>query len=91
MSKAGCSDREFGLKRTAEMAAIFMIGDGVLGLAQSRRHVDLWRSRLEPIDRLVRPFGKRPVRRRIYGVVQVATGLLLAGFLKPRSRRKDDA
>jgi hypothetical protein len=91
MSRARRSDREFGLKRTAEMAAIFMIGDGVLGIAQPRRHVDLWRSRLKPIDLLVRPFGEGPTRRRVYGVVQVATGLLLAGFLKPRSGRKDDA
>jgi len=91
MSRAGRSDREFGLKRTAEVAAIFMIGDGVLGIAQPRRHVDLWRSRLKPIDLLVRPFGERPTRRRAYGIAQVAAGLLLASFLKPRAGRRDDA
>jgi hypothetical protein len=59
------------------MAAIFMIGDGVLGMAQPRRHVDLRRSRLHPVDLLVRPFGERPVRQRAYGIVQVAAGLFL--------------
>lgn len=72
------------------MAAIFMIGDGVLGLTQPDRHVDLWRSRLRPVDLLVRPFSERAVRRRAYGIVQVAAGLILASILKP-SRRNGDA
>jgi hypothetical protein len=31
--------------RIAEMAAIFMVGDGLIGLVQPRRHVDLWKDR----------------------------------------------
>lgn len=72
------ADRKIAVRRTAELAAIFMIGDGVLGIAQPERHVDLWRSRRAAADLLVRPFGGQPGRRRIYGVLQVALGLALA-------------
>lgn len=71
-----------GWKRTAEMAAVFMIGDGLLGLLQPRRHVDLWRSELAPVDALIRPFKDHPARRRAYGVAQMAAGVLLASRLK---------
>ena len=37
-------------RRSAEMAAVFMIGDGMLGLLQPRRHVALWRSLLPAED-----------------------------------------
>ena len=69
---------ETGVRRSAEMAAVFMIGDGVLGLLQPERHVELWRSRVGAVDALVRPFANRPGRRRWYGVVQIAAGLALA-------------
>lgn len=72
-----------GLKRTGEMAAIFMIGDGLIGLLQPTRHVDLWRSRWRGVDTLVRPFVDRPRRRRLYGLLQIAAGLGLASSLRP--------
>ncbi len=65
-------------KRTAEMAATFMIGDGLLGLLQPRRHVDLWRDRAGGAEVLVRPFVDRPGRRRAYALLQIAAGLALA-------------
>ena len=73
-----------GLKRSAEMAAVFMIGDGALGLIQASRHVDLWRSNLPAVDILVRPFAGKPGRRRGYGLLQIAAGLALAATLKPK-------
>ncbi len=71
------------LRRTAEMAAVFMIGDGLLGLLQPTRHVDLWRSDVAAVDAVVRPFGGRPGRRRLYGVLQIAAGIALATRLRP--------
>ena len=65
-------------RRTAEMAAMFMIGDGLLGLLQPRRHVALWRSDVPSADALVRPFADRPGRRRAYALVQIAGGIALA-------------
>lgn len=75
---------DLALKRTAEMAAVFMIGDGLLGLVQPRRHVDLWRSDVAVADALVRPFGNHPGRRRAYGLLQLGAGLLLASRLRAK-------
>lgn len=75
-----------GLKRSAEMAAVFMIGDGALGLIQAVRHVDLWRSEVKAVDVLVKPFGGKPGRRRAYGLVQIAAGLALAATLRRRTK-----
>ena len=77
------SDTALGIRRAAEMAAVFMIGDGLLGLLQPTRHVDLWRSDVAAVDMLVRPFGGRPTRRRWYGALQLAAGVALAATLKP--------
>ncbi len=73
-----------GLKRSAEMAAVFMIGDGLLGLLQPKRHVALWRSEVDAVDALVRPFGGRPGRRRLYGLAQIGAGIVLAASLRPK-------
>ncbi|MFS0772054.1 hypothetical protein [Sphingomonas sp. 1P08PE] len=77
------TDRDIAIRRTAEMAAVFMIGDGLLGLLQPARHVDLWRSRVDAVDMLVRPFGGRPGRRRWYGALQLVAGIALASRLRP--------
>ena len=69
------------LKRTAEMCAIFMIGNGVVGLATPQRQVSLWRSDVKPVDALVRRFDGRPGKRRLQGALQLAAGLLLASRL----------
>ena len=74
---------QVGIRRAAEMAAVFMIGDGLLGLLQPRRHVDLWRSDVKAVDMLVKPFGGHDTRRRVYGVLQIAGGIALAAWQKP--------
>lgn len=72
-----------GLKRTAELSAIFMIGNGVVGLLQPRRHLELWTSDVPAIDAFVRADRARsPAKRRIYGLLQVGIGVLLASRLK---------
>jgi hypothetical protein len=68
--------------RAAEMAAIFMVGDGLIGLLQPRRHVDLWKDEALGTEKLVKPFVNRPGRRRLYAVVQIAAGLALAARQK---------
>ena len=78
------NDRQLALHRAAEMAAVFMIGDGLLGLTQPVRHVRLWRSEVTAVDLLVRPLGGHPGRRRAYGALQLAAGLLLASRLTRR-------
>jgi hypothetical protein len=80
------SNLSVGLKRAAEMAAVFMIGDGALGLLQAARHVDLWRSDVKLVDAVVKPFGGKPGRRRAYGLLQMAAGVALAASLRPRRK-----
>ncbi|WP_448500807.1 hypothetical protein [Sphingomonas sp.] len=64
--------------RAVEMAAMFMIGDGALGLLQPRRHVSLWQDDALGSEKLVAPFRDRPGRRRAYALIQIAAGLWLA-------------
>jgi hypothetical protein len=70
--------------RAAEMAAIFMVGDGLVGLAQPRRHVDLWKHDALGAEKTVAPFVDRPGRRRLYAAAQIAAGLWLASRQRPR-------
>lgn len=72
------------LPRVAEMAAIFMVGDGLVGLIQPRRHVDLWKEDALGAEKAVRPFVGRPGRRRVYAAIQIAAGLALAARQRPR-------
>lgn len=69
--------------RVVEMAAIFMVGDGLIGLVQPRRHVDLWKDEALGAEKVVAPFVDRPGRRRLYALVQVAAGLALAARQRP--------
>ncbi|WP_419826713.1 hypothetical protein [Sphingomonas sp.] len=81
-------DKTLSLRRTAEMAAVFMIGDGMLGLLQPDRHVKLWRSDVRAVDALVDRFDGKPTLRRGYGLIQIAGGLALASALRsPRPTR----
>ena len=77
---------EVGIRRSLEMAAVFMIGDGILGLLQPERHVELWRSDVGAVDMLTRPFRRHPARRRIYGVLQIAGGIALAALQRQGQR-----
>ncbi|MEH3047933.1 hypothetical protein [Sphingomonas adhaesiva] len=70
--------KQLAARRTAEMAAMFMIGDGVAGLVQPHRHTTLWQERALGAEWTVRPFVGRPGRRRLYAVAQIAAGLWLA-------------
>ena len=73
--------------RAAEMAAIFMVGDGLIGLIQPRRHVDLWKDDALGTEKLVAPFVDRPAHRRAYALLQIGAGLALAA----RQRAKPPA
>ncbi len=66
------------IPRIAEMAAIFMIGDGLLGLTQPQRHTGLWQENALGAEVTVRPFVGRPGRRRLYALAQITAGLALA-------------
>lgn len=71
-------------KRATEMAATFMIGDGMLGLLQPKRHVELWEEDALGAEVVVKPFRGKPGRRQLYAIVQIAAGIALAA----RQRRE---
>ena len=73
--------------RIAEMAAIFMVGDGLIGLLQPRRHVELWREDALGAEKAVAPFVGKLGKRRLYGLVQIGAGLMLAS--RQRATRKN--
>ncbi len=76
---------DIGLKRTAELSAIFMIGNGLVGLVQPERHLDLWTSDVPAIDAFVKKDRERtPATRRMFALLQVGAGLLLASQLRPK-------
>ncbi len=72
------------IARAAEMAAIFMVGDGLVGLAQPRRHVDLWKDGALGAEKTVVPFVDHPTRRRLYALAQIGAGLWLASRQRAR-------
>ncbi len=74
--------------RVAEMAAVFMIGDGMLGLFQPYRHVELWQEDALGAEWTVRPFVGRPGRRQAYALLQIGAGLWLAGRQRIRTGRR---
>jgi len=82
-SVVGAGPKAPWMARAAEMAAIFMVGDGLIGLTQPRRHVDLWKDDALGTETLVAPFVDRPTRRRLYAVLQIAAGLALAARQRP--------
>lgn len=73
------------LRRTAEVAAMIMIGDGAIGMAQPRRHIPLWRSDFPPLHAVVNRFDGKPlIRRQLAGLAQIAIGLAAASLLRRR-------
>jgi len=66
------------LRRTGELTALMMIGDGVLATAWPRRHVRLWEQGPPLWRKLVRPFARHPQLTRALGAAEIAAGIALA-------------
>jgi hypothetical protein len=64
-------------RRTAEMAAMFMIGNGLLGLLQPERRIALWTSDHPLVDRFVAADRARSAAaRRNAALLQIGAGLV---------------
>lgn len=70
-------------KRSKELLAITMIGDGVLAVLQPRRHAQLWKEGPESWQAMVDPLLERPGLTRVLGAASVALGLWLASRQEP--------
>ena len=74
-------------KRMAELAALMVVGDGVLTAVSPRRHLDLWACGPEWYRNIVRGMTRRPRVTRGLGVAAAALGLYWASRQKPQRRR----
>jgi hypothetical protein len=70
------------LKLSGEALAMLMIGDGVLAIAQPRRHAQLWNIGPEPWRNLCSYFERRPGLTMAAGAASVVLGLWLASSLR---------
>ncbi len=65
-------------ERIKEIAAIVMIGDGVLGVVSPRRHLKLWYRGPAAWQKLVSGCLRHTGLIRLMGVAEVAAGIWLA-------------
>ncbi len=68
------------IKRTVEVLAMTMIGDGVLAVIGPRRHVTLWKPRdgASWWNRMLRWFVQHRRATRAIGAVEIVAGVALA-------------
>ena len=67
-----------GRKRIADLAAILMIGDGVVGFVSPRGHSLPWDFGPEGYRKAVEAFAEHPLLTRLVSAVEIGLGLGLA-------------
>ena len=72
-------------KRLKEIAAIVLIGDGMIGLFQTQRHMRLWRNGPKGYRKVMEAFMHRPGMTHLLSALEVGIGFYLAAQQKPRS------
>jgi hypothetical protein len=65
-------------RRIKELAAIAVIGDGVVGLVAPRRHSLLWKLGPEGYQEALQWFAERPSLVRLLAAAELSIGLMLA-------------
>ncbi|HXE54335.1 MAG TPA: hypothetical protein VN541_15035 [Tepidisphaeraceae bacterium] len=65
-------------RRATELTAMMMIGDGLLSLAEPRRHCMLWHAGPRFWERMMEPFIDHPNMTRALGAAEFALGFWLA-------------
>jgi len=63
-------------RRTADLVAMGLIGDGMLAAVAPRRHSALWR--VGPLAKPMSALHDRPLLARVLGAAVVGAGFLLA-------------
>lgn len=70
-------------RRLIELFGLAMIGDGLLGAVQTRRHMRLWQTGPTPVRKTMEYFTRRPVATRLLSVAELGLGLWLAHRQRP--------
>lgn len=65
-------------RRIKGLAAIAVIGDGVVGFVAPRRHSLLWKVGPEGYQEAIRRFAERPYLVRLLAAAELGLGLMLA-------------
>ena len=71
-------------ERLKELAAMAMIGDGVLALLYPQRHMALWKTGPDAYRELVEALAERPALARVLGALEAGLGLWWASRQIPR-------
>ncbi|HEY2573740.1 MAG TPA: hypothetical protein VGH65_06715 [Verrucomicrobiaceae bacterium] len=71
------------MKQVLEFLALLMVGDGVLTLADPKRHCMLWEIGPKPCRNFADEFVKHPQMSRWLGLGEVMMGIALAELQKP--------
>ncbi|MBI3912106.1 MAG: hypothetical protein HY320_14395 [Armatimonadetes bacterium] len=64
--------------RVREAAAMAMIGDGMLGVLEPKRHCRVWEFGPKPYQEFIEWFVEHPQITRLLGALEVGLGLWLA-------------
>jgi uncharacterized protein YjeT (DUF2065 family) len=65
-------------ERAKEMAALMMIGEGLVTVVEPERHCMLWKAGPRLWERMLDPFVDHPNMTRVLGAAQLALGFWLA-------------
>ena len=71
-------------KQIKEMAAIVMIGDGVVALLTPERHCRLWKFGPRRYREVIAWFEERPHVTRLFSAAEIGLGVWLALRQQPR-------
>lgn len=68
-------------KQALELVGMLMIGDGVLGVVQMERHLNLWKGWSQWLDRTTDYLLERAALTRALSLLEVGAGLALTSVL----------
>ena len=71
-------------QRATEIAALLMVGDGIVGMLQPERHTRLWQSGPGPYRAAMKQFVRHPGLTRVVAAAEAAAGLWWASRQPPR-------
>ncbi len=75
--------KNLAVRRLVELGALFMIGDGVMGLIKPRWHSLLWHFGPELAKAVTEELAEHPKTARVIYAAEVAVGIAIAAQQSP--------
>ncbi len=75
--------KNLAVRRLMELGALFMIGDGIMGLIKPRWHSLLWHFGPELAKAVTEELAEHPKTARVIYVAEVAVGIAIAAQQTP--------